>query len=189
LLERVVELVGLQDRGEVEQGPRHAGDRDAGVDGALVVGDVPFVRPDARPRPQPPRQGHIDPGRRVVADAEQSSRGSMAEQRIRTAGQHSRKPNAPLRDPSPTHRIDPPEDDVQPLRLHATIDRMPPEPKSKQLPPRDDAVLAIRERGDLRIGPHRPRAPGASFAAHIRVHGAFAPHSPIVAVVLRRVGR
>jgi hypothetical protein len=47
--------------------------------------------------------------------------------------------------------------DVQPLALDAVADRTPAEPGGGELAPRDDAVLALRERGDRRVDRSSPR--------------------------------
>jgi hypothetical protein len=107
----------------------------------------------------------------------------MAQQGIGAAVQHGRHPNAPLRDPPPPHCIDAAVDGMQPLRLDPPVYGSRAQAQRKQLGPSHHAVLPI---GELGKGPIPTNAP---LSIYFRVNGAFDVHNPIVAAVLRRVGR
>jgi hypothetical protein len=143
-----LELVRLKLGGEIEQRAGHGGDWDAGVDGALVLGQRRPVRADPSLSAKFSLDSHIHdlPGR--LADAEQRSGRPVTQPGARTARQHRGHPHAVARDPSPANRIHASVHDVKPLRLHPPIDRSGTEAELQQLPPRNHTVLPIGELSD-----------------------------------------
>jgi hypothetical protein len=87
-LQHPVELVWLEDGGEVEQGAGDGRDRDAGVDGALVGGDGGFANPHASPRGKPARRADVHGHGPAFEDAPQCRGAAMAEYGVRSTRQH-----------------------------------------------------------------------------------------------------
>jgi hypothetical protein len=183
LLEGAPELVRLQDGGKVEERPWDGRDGDAGVDGALVVGDRRFVWVDTVVWAKSARDCDVDPTARRIADGKQGGRRPMAQHGPRAACQDGGHPNAPLRDRPPPDRIDAAIDDVQPFRLDPSINRAAPQVELEQLVSSNDPMLPVGEFGNRRL-PSR-RTSTSYFMVDVRL----VAHNPMVAAVRRRVGR
>ena len=72
-----------------------------------------------------------------------------------------------------SHGIHPSMKEREPVALQPVIDGAPTDPGGEQLHAADDAVLALRERGDRLVNP--------TFAPYVGVNVGFGAHAVIVA--------
>jgi hypothetical protein len=147
LVEGVLEVLGGEDGGEVEEGAGDRGGRDAVADGGLVGLKGRVVRGDAR-APALPRRRQFGPG--PLAQSPQRSRRAVAQHRAGAGGEDGGHPPAALGQRAMTDRVHPALYLVQQAALEEPRDRILAQPEPKQLRTTYDAVLAQREaRGQL----------------------------------------
>ena len=151
---RSVLEVGLSEgRGEVEDRAGGRGDGDRPVRGHLVGSKVARAV-DAQPRALVAAgagDGDVGEDRPALAQSPQRARRGVAQRGARPAGEHGGHPPAVGTERRVPDGVDAAMDDVQPPGRHTAIDRTGGEAERPELPARDDAVLARRERRDARV--------------------------------------
>jgi hypothetical protein len=170
LVDGLLQLVSLQDAGQVELGAGGGGDGDAVVGGDLVAGENGSVKEESGPSGLVPRDGHVDAAVEGPQAPQRSGR-SMAED---AAGGKGRCHPPPAQgDHLVTHGVHPAVKRVEPARSEPKIDRPGADPGGEQLRTCDDAMLPPREARD-----HRVRAKVANFAPYTVVNFATLAHAP-----------
>jgi hypothetical protein len=149
LVERPLEGLSWDDRGEVDEGSGRCRGGDAVMGGDLVGGENGTVRVDAWAWAEVPRRGDVDAGLAGAADAPEGGGRLMAQHRIGAAREDRRHPAAALRQHAVADRVHPEVKRVKPALGDSPVDRPPPESEVEQLPAGHDSVLPPREgRGD-----------------------------------------
>jgi len=163
-----LELGQLDQGGEIEQRPRRAADRNATKQAAIAPCERGgAVNEDAGTNRCPgPWHRHRDAiALRSVDQAPQRRRASVADHRVRTAGQHRGHLRRQRRPGAVTDEVDAGVDRDQAAGPNACRDRAPAEPERKQLAASDHPMLARgepRERaieasgGSCRHAKHNP---------------------------------
>jgi len=168
------ELVEVEDLGEVKEGARGRGDRDAALFRHLVVGECDAMGEDARALAASP-QGNLRP-RRCIADAPQRGGRAMAQGGSRAGGEDRRHPTALPGQGAVADRIDAAMHEVQPAGREAAIDRAVREPERHELGPRHDPVLCGRQRRDRGV-----RGSSGGFTPICVANPPLDCHTPMVA--------
>ena len=142
------------DRGKIEERASRRRDRQPGEVGDLVrCGRQPTVKPDAGTSCAPVEaDGHVDDGASRPAHTVRVGRARVAHKRTRTARQHGRPTATIDADHAMTHRIHGAVANVEggpALTRRSTATGA--EPEGTQLVARDDAALAVGDRGDLEV--------------------------------------
>jgi hypothetical protein len=170
LVNGLLQLVFLQDAGEVELCAGGGGDGDAVAGGDLVGGENGSVKEESGSLGLVPRHGDLDAAVEGPQAPKRSGR-SMAED---TAGRKGRcHPPPPQRDHLVAHGVHPAVKRVEPARPEPKVDRPGADVRRDQLRTCDDAMLPPREGRD-----HRVRAKVANFAPYTVVNFATLAHAP-----------
>ena len=106
---------------------------------------------DAHRRAQAARDRDLDRAASAGANPPQGSGGPVAENGTRSDGQDDRHPPPSRESDAVADRVDALMHSMQPAALQPVSDRTPSDPEGSELPPRDDPVLPLRERGDLGV--------------------------------------
>jgi hypothetical protein len=124
-----------------------------GIPSCVVVSSVRAVDPQALALAPAAGARHrdVDDHRRAGAQAPQRAGGRVAEHGFGPGGEHGRHPAATARQDRVPHRVHAAMQSVEPTHTDPIRDCVVVDAEHVQLPARDDAVLAGRERRDLTI--------------------------------------
>jgi len=183
-VDRPLEARAGQDRGEVEERPGNGRDPDAAMDGDLVGRQARTVKVDTSASVEAARRGDIDEGPQGAQNLPESTGGTMAQKRVRSAGQDGRHPTSLADDRPVTDRVDATVKLVEATVRDASVDRLATEAELEELAPRDRAVLSLRKGGDEAVGRF-----GARFASIIEVNCATNRHGRSLAAVASPLAR
>jgi hypothetical protein len=153
-LDGAAEVVGRDDRGQVEQRAWERRRRNAAFDGQLVPREVTGAmeeQPRTLLRSSPAGQRELDECAAPRSDAPQGGRASMAHRGLVAVVENDTQhvPLAPQLDMA--EGVDATLDWHQASSGDPVMDRILPEPETEQLPSRYHSVLATRQRMDVRL--------------------------------------
>jgi hypothetical protein len=144
VLEGPLELTRSHYFGQVQQGPRHAGDGNSLAHGAILVVQVPrSVQCDSGPSAAGP--DHFDPRGAVPSQAPERRGASVAQDRVVSTGKHGRHPVAAPGQDTVADCVNAGVDPVQPPRGEPVLDGPRTHSERDQLATSQDSVLPSRE--------------------------------------------
>lgn len=148
-LQHAAQPLPIEDFRQVEQRAGYGGDRNASLQRpVLAIESANAVQPDASPSlAAAPRHGDVD-DRGYRHQVPQRGGAAVTEQRRGPAGKYGRRPPTANGELAVAHRIDAPMDRVKARGGDPMVDRAASHARRQQLPPRDDAMLAVRQHGD-----------------------------------------
>jgi len=153
-LQRPGEVVGRDDGGEVEQGPRPCRGRDAVDGGRFLFAELAWAMDvdPGMPAGGPVGHGDIDQGAIAGPQTPQGGGVAVAEHGARTAGQDGGHPPGVQGEAPMTDRVHPAVQRMQAPTAHPQLDGALPEAQREQLGAADHPVLGLGEDRDRPVG-------------------------------------